>query len=317
MEFYKKIRQFFSTSKGRDVLLYLLFVGVSFVFWAVLTLGNSIQHHYRVKLQIEGLPQGVTLISDYPSHIDVSVKNDGYSFLRYLIADEPSVSVNFSDHSDGEGRLGISRQEMEALLQALFGADASVETFSPDHYSIRYTALPGKKVPVSVAGSFTTDIQYVVNGKITVEPDSALVYSYVENLSTIDAVSTVRVSRANLKDTLLLRVPLRKLEDVKTKPDSVTVTVPVEPLVSKQQEVLVGTINCPAGLRIVTFPARVKTSFLLPLSLYDHSQNVQPHIYVDYRDVAAGRRKLPLRWKLSGNLHNVELAIDSVEYIIE
>ena len=79
MDWYKNIISFFSSSRGRDVLLYLLFVAISAAFWAILTLGNSIKTHYKVKFTIEGIPQGTTLITDYPQYIDVSVKNNGYA----------------------------------------------------------------------------------------------------------------------------------------------------------------------------------------------------------------------------------------------
>lgn len=317
MDLYKRVKLFFSTAKGRDVLLYLLFVVVSFVFWAILTLGNSIQNHYKVQLQIEGIPQGVTLISDYPKTFDVSVKDSGYAFLKYMVGDSPTVSVNFSNYSDGEGRLSVSKQEIEGILHELFGADASIETFSPEVLSIRYTTLPGRKVPVRILGDFTTDIQYVVNGKVNVIPDSVVIYSDQENLNMVESVSTNPLKRHGLKDTLSMKVALRKMEDVRMLPDSVVVTVPVEPLVSKSQEVPVTAVNCPPGVRIVAFPSRVQVSFLVPLSFYDSSLNVRPNVYVDYRDIVSGRDKLPLRFSPAENMQNIELAVDSVEYILE
>lgn len=317
-ELANRIKLFFSSARGHDVLLYLLFVFVSFGFWVVLTLGNSIQNHYKVKLQVVGIPKGITLISDCPDNIEVSVKNNGYAFVRYMIGDAPTLSVNFSEYSDGKGGINISNQELGELLKSVFGNESIIETFTPDQLDIRYTNLPGRKVPVKLNGDFTPDIQYVINGAVRIVPDSVVVYADAENISLIEELATNRMIRHNLKDTLSIKVPLQKLQNVKTWPDSVSVMVPVEPLVSKTQEISITAVNCPSGERLVTFPSKVKVSYLLPLSLYNKSTQIQPNVYVDYLDVKEGGSKLPLREGASSPLlHNIALETDSVEYLLE
>lgn len=319
MEYYNRIKQFFSSARGRDVLIYLLFVVVSFAFWIVLTLGNSIQNHYKVKIQIVGLPENTTIISDYPETMDVSVKNSGYAFVKYMIGDAPTVSINFMDYADGQGRLIVSKQALDELLRGVFGNDASIETFTPEQLQLRYTNLPGRRVPVKIDGDFVADIQYVINGAISVSPDSVSVYSTAENMSLIQDVRTEKISYHNLKDTLHLRVALKNMTDVKMMPDSVNVTVPVEPLVSKRQEIQIVSRNCPADERLVCFPATVDVGYLLPLSMYNvSSQEMQPVVYVDYNDIKGGTNYLPLRIGDGPEvLHNVVLHSDSVEYLIE
>ena len=73
-----ELKEFLSSSKGRDILLYLVFVIISFAFWAILSLNNLIQDNYKVMFRITGIPQGVTMINDYPREFNVTVKNNGY-----------------------------------------------------------------------------------------------------------------------------------------------------------------------------------------------------------------------------------------------
>lgn len=112
MEWYKNVKMFFSSARGRDVLLYVLFVTISAIFWSVLTLGNSMQTHYKVKLTIDGIPEGTTLITDAPEYIDVSVRNNGYAFVRYMVGAIPEVSVNF-------GRLQMAKAGWSWLSKIL------------------------------------------------------------------------------------------------------------------------------------------------------------------------------------------------------
>lgn len=96
---------FLGEGKGRVAVC--LFVTISAIFWSVLTLGNSMQTHYKVKLTIDGIPEGTTLITDAPEYIDVSVRNNGYAFVRYMVGAIPEVSINFGRFADGKGRGGL------------------------------------------------------------------------------------------------------------------------------------------------------------------------------------------------------------------
>lgn len=114
-------------------------------FWSVLTLGNSMQTHYKVKLTIDGIPEGTTLITDAPEYIDVSVRNNGYAFVRYMVGAIPEVLINFGRFADGKGRVVLAKQNIEDLLREAFGKDASIDAFSPEQLELRYTTNPGKK----------------------------------------------------------------------------------------------------------------------------------------------------------------------------
>lgn len=308
---------FFSSARGRDVLLYVLFVAISAIFWSVLTLGNSMQTHYKVKLTIDGIPEGTTLITDAPEYIDVSVRNNGYAFVRYMVGAIPEVSINFGRFADGKGRVVLAKQNIEDLLREAFGKDASIDAFSPEQLEIRYTTNPGKKVPVVVDGDFTSDLQYVVNGNVKVTPGYVTVFSDANNLSSIEAVSTMHIVRHNLKESETVKVALLKKENVRIEPDSVVVTIPVEPLVSKEQEVAITVANCPEGEHLVAFPATVKISYLVPLSVYNKNTSQSPVVFVDYKDVQNGKNKIPLHTAKSNVFQGVSLPVDSVEYIIE
>lgn len=317
IEWYDKAKRFFSSARGRDILLYLLFVAISAIFWSVLTLGNSIQTHCKVKFTIDGIPAGTTLITDCPEYLDVSVKNNGYAFVRYMVGAMPEITVNFNRYSDGKGRMVLTKQNIDELLRSVFGKDASIDTFSPEQMVLRYTTHPGKKVPVKVDGDFTADLQYVVNGSVVAMPGYVTVFSDAENLDAIDAVSTMRVVRHNLKGQTEVKVALRSDENVRVVPDSVVIRIPVEPLVSKEQDVAISVVNCPETEHLVAFPATLRVSYLLPLSAYNRNAAQLPVVFVDYNDIRNGLRKLPLHVKKSELLRGVSLPVDSVEYIIE
>ncbi len=313
-----ELKEFLSSSKGRDILLYLVFVIISFAFWAILSLNNLIQDNYKVMFRITGIPQGVTMINDYPREFNVTVKNNGYVLLKYMIGDNPEITVDFKEYANGNGQLLISRQEMEDMLVAEFGSGTSIVSFSPESLSIKYTSLPGKKVPVEIYGDYVANFQYVVNGKIVAIPDSVTIYSDAGNLSAINKVRTEKIISRNLTDSLYVKIAIQDIKDVRAVPDSVDVMIPVEPLVTKRSSIPVIVKNLPENVSVVVFPSSVQVSYLLPMSLYNDRLDDKFEASVDYGDIQGNNAKLPVRIEIAPEIYqNIQLETDSVEYVIE
>lgn len=313
-----ELKEFLSSSKGRDILLYLVFVVISFAFWAILSLNNLIQDNYKVMFRITGIPQGVTMINDYPREFNVTVKNNGYVLLKYMIGDNPEITVDFKEYANGNGQMLISRQEMEDMLVAEFGSGTSIVSFSPESLSIKYTSLPGKKVPVEIYGDYVANFQYVVNGEIVAVPDSVTIYSDAGNLSAINKVRTEKIISRNLTDSLYVKIAIQNIKDVRAVPDSVDVMIPVEPLVTKRSSIPVIVKNLPENVSVVVFPSYVQVSYLLPMSLYNDRLDDKFEASVDYGDIQGNNAKLPVRIEIAPEIYqNIQLETDSVEYVIE
>ena len=313
-----ELKEFLSSSKGRDILLYLVFVIISFAFWAILSLNNLIQDNYKVRFRITGIPQGVTMINDYPREFNVTVKNNGYVLLKYMIGDNPEITVDFKEYANGNGQILISRQELEDMLVAEFGSGTSIVSFSPESLSIKYTSLPGKKVPVEIFGDYVANFQYVVNGEIMAVPDSVTIYSDAGNLSAINKVRTEKIISRNLTDSLYVKIAIQNIKDVRAVPDSVDVMIPVEPLVTKRSSIPVIVKNLPENVSVVVFPSSVQVSYLLPMSLYNDRLDDKFEASVDYGDIQGNNAKLPVRIEIAPEIYqNIQLETDSVEYVIE
>ena len=313
-----ELKEFLSSSKGRDILLYLVFVVISFAFWAILSLNNLIQDNYKVMFRITGIPQGVTMINDYPREFNVTVKNNGYVLLKYMIGDNPEITVDFKEYANGNGQMLISRQEMEDMLVTEFGSGTSIVSFSPESLSIKYTSLPGKKVPVEIYGDYVANFQYVVNGEIVAVPDSVTIYSDAGNLSAINKVRTEKIISRNLTDSLYVKIAIQNIKDVRAVPDSVDVMIPVEPLVTKRSSIPVIVKNLPENVSVVVFPSYVQVSYLLPMSLYNDRLDDKFEASVDYGDIQGNKAKLPVRIEIAPEIYqNIQLETDSVEYVIE
>lgn len=319
VQYIQTVKDFLSSSKGRDILLYLVFVAISFVFWMVLTLNKVTQESFRVSFNLSGVPDNVTIVSDYPKEFFVTVKNNGYSLFKYALGSDAEITADFKDFDNGKGELLINNQEMADLFRSCFGADATIVGSNPQNLSVKYTTLPGKRVPVVIKGEYAAHLQYVVNGRVGVIPDSVTIYSDAITLNATNVVETEKFVMKELTDTVLTTLALKKVKDVKIVPDSVRVIIPVEPLVGQKSSIPVVITNLPENVRMVVFPSRVSVSYLLPISQYGNVIGKNEfEAVVDFNNITKGSDKLPVHLgKVPASLRNVRLELDSVEYIIE
>ena len=58
----RKVTAALHSSRGQNVLLYLLFVAVAFVFWVFLSLDTEVQRDFDVPVELQDVPDSVTII---------------------------------------------------------------------------------------------------------------------------------------------------------------------------------------------------------------------------------------------------------------
>ncbi|MCH4156299.1 MAG: hypothetical protein LKF31_08355 [Muribaculaceae bacterium] len=297
--------------------LYLIFIVIAFVFWLLLALNNTLQRDIMVPLKLTSVPDSVTIITDPPAFVRVTVRDKGASLLKFFFGESSAININFNEFADANGNIHVSSAEFRSLVRNLFDASATIISVSPDSLNVRYTNLPGKLVPVRLDLDAEPDMQYVINGPVTLSDDSVLVFSDRKTLDDIDEVYTFHVDVTQLKDTLVRPVNIAPIPGTKISPRSITITIPVEPLIRKEQNIPIIVKNKPAGVRVVILPSVVQASFLVPLSMY--SKNKPVIAEVDYNDILYSMsNKLEVRIAESPAIYkNISLGIDSVEYVID
>lgn len=308
------------SSRGKDILLFLLFVCVSYMFWLISALNEDTQKEIQVPLKIEGVPEGITFISDVPQTLLVSVRDRGTSLFNYSWSGVPSLNIPFGEMNREKrgSRVTIPALEMSSRVRSLFGQQAQVLSVRPDSLNLIFTDRPGRKVRVTADVDAKTSWQSVISGKITVEPDSVTIYSVAQMSSAgISKISTMELKLEDLTETYKGKVRIKTPVGSRAIPDAVTVTIPVEPLISKNRSVPVILRGAPANASVVMFPSRVDVSFLVPMSRYN-SEVGNITVYADFSRRSSRTAKMPVVvGSAPDNCRDVSLSVDSVEYLIE
>lgn len=302
--------------RGRDVLMFMLFLFISAVLWGVLALNEEEQYDLRMPVRITHVPDSVTLLSKGPDALTVNLRARGTQLLKMSLGDTPGVNIDFRVYRSGE-YMHLSNAELKALARNASGG-SQVSVLYPDSISIPFTTHPGFKLPVRANVQATPGPRASLSGRPKVAPDSVKLYALGGHLpSGVDYINTEALSLEAVEGQQTRRLRLLPPPGTRAIPDSVDVTIEAEPLIMKRRRVVIEPVNVPANIKLITFPAQIEVMYMVPMSAYTNSD---PHFRViaDYRRISRKRSKIRLRLTdVPQNLQNVQLSADSAEYIIE
>ncbi|MBD5192499.1 MAG: hypothetical protein HDS88_06365 [Bacteroidales bacterium] len=303
--------------RGRNVGTFMIFLIISALFWLLMALNDDVQRDFVVPVKLENVPTDVTLLTSEPSSLNLTIKDKGSALVRYALGSNPTLTFNFNDIDADNNRIVITRQKANNAIRGVFG-QAQVMALNPDSLSVPYTRRPPKTVKVRLN---TEDVsaapQFMISGKVTYSPDTVLLYS-ARPIRDISGITTEPISANNLRDTTEIEVRLVPPEGMRAIPSTVTVKIPVEPLILVTHNIPIEVENGPGGKHVVMFPAEAKVSYLIPMNLYNAGDNPTFRVIGDFSRRSRVTGRMPLVFPaLPKQYHNPMLLTDSVEYLIE
>lgn len=313
----EKWRTLKTTSGFKNSMLFLVFVGVSAVFWFILALNDSAQDHFNVNLKIVNQPDSVTFISDVPEKIHVSVSDKGTNLWRNGYLKHPSINIDFKEYSY-DGVLKYSYNDLITSLRERFGNNALITSVSLDSLQLYYTTNPGKKVPILVNCQVYPSSGSTLEGSVKATPGSVYVYGTKEVLDTINYVGTEPVTLRDISETTEMEVKIKKIKGARAMPSKVVLTVPIEPLVRKQAMVTVTPVNVPEKEELLLFPSKVPVEYYVAMSRLNDDEDNNIELIVDYADIlkSQGTKLHVAAHKFPDRLKNLTIRTDSVEYAV-
>ena len=317
-EIYHNLKEDLRTTTGRNVLTFLVFFLVAAAFWVLQALNDEVQKDFRVPLTLEDFPRNMTIISGNVPTLNVIVKDKGSALSKFAWGNNPSLTISYEDfthHTDNY--LLLSEAQLNSALHSLFGSSASIVSVRPDSLHLAYTTNPGIPVRVHIDADVATQPQYEVFGAMTLSQDTVHLYSNLKSRLKIKELNTVPITLTELSDTTVVEARIDVPEGMRAIPQTVRVTIPVEPLVSKTRKLRVEAINVPRDMTLLTFPQTVEVTYLMPKSLYS-AQQTPLRAVVDYHDITSGVKNLPVKLHgIPSYYKSAQLATPSVEFLLE
>lgn len=301
----------------RSAFLYLFFIIISAVFWCFLTFNGDIQLDLQVPLEINK-PNNVHMLSKVPDTLTVTVKDRGYRFFTYLFRKTPPLTLRLTDYSDGNGDFKVDQSHLKKALTHVLNKHSTIVNVLPESLNIRYTDLPGKKVPVKTDIIVEPRENYTLYGALIQSQDSVLVFSDAKTLNIINEVYTYHVEETDLTDTLRRKVSIAPINNAVVEPRTIEIMVPIEKLKPQTRTIKIAVRNAPTGVKMLLFPSDVEVTYRSPVSRISDETGITA--VVDYNSIdphSTSNKVKVIIGEMPAAYQDVKLSHDSVEYIIE
>ena len=310
--------------KSHELLVFCFFLAVSFGFWLLQALNDTLEREVQVRLQLGNVPNDVVIIDSLPEYVSVTVQDRGLPLARhsiYSVFRPNQMKIDFKDYDKGEkdAEVVISPYEMQRMLGRLFAASTKIQSFRPDTLRYSYNHGLSRNLPVKLSGSVKTTPQFYIQS-IKVKPDSVRVFAPAGILDTMHAIYSESFRLDSLERTGSYQIELRKQKLLKYDPEQVQIILQVGYYTEKTIRVPVLGLNFPADKKLRTFPAQVSITFRVESGRFSQ---VKPDDFVlatTYEELLrnSGDSKLLLHLKtVPEGVSDVRIMPQEVDYLIE
>ena len=304
---------------NRDFPVFLIFLGISIIFWFMQTIKETTEVTLVYRLTIEDLPNSVVYTSDLPTEISVSYTSKGWNafYYKFMKNEDHELVINFKDISHKSGKMTIDANMLKRAALRNKPQGMIFKATSPSKIEAYYSNGQHKRVPVIFNGRVSTTAGRYQCGTI-LQPDSIDIYAPHHIYGSIHNIKTVNATFTDLEDTLETRLPLLVPKGAKAIPDSIDVTLCVDIFTDKTLQVPIYSENVPRDKVVRMFPLKVNVTFLVSATLYDEITPEDFLLVIDYKEAKDDTKRCRIHvHKKPENIRNLRINPESVEYIIE
>jgi hypothetical protein len=314
-----EIRAFFSTIPWKNVLSFLFFLVLAFIFWLMLFFQKeNVEGTYKIPLKYTHIPDDVVFDNPLPPFLEVSVSDNGVQIFLLNMGKRDSLEINVAETIEG-GNTMLQGEQYRQLIHARLFPSTTIRGYYPMSIPLATSKLQSKELPVIFDGEITTNRANLIADSAFFIPETVMAYGSKQSLERLTAAETEYTVFNNLKATSQLPVRISETEGVKFIPSEVDIYIPIEEYTERTFEIPVTAAHVPERLDVKFFPSRVNVTFSVTLEEYRKIVPEDFSIELDYSTFHSnedGRVALELTGK-PASVINPRISPASVEFLFE
>ncbi|MBN2666781.1 MAG: YbbR-like domain-containing protein [Bacteroidales bacterium] len=314
------------SGNDRDVVIFVFFLLLSFVFWYLNSLEKEVEYSIRYPVRYINLPEERVLADDLPLRLELFLKGPGYSILKLkmsgnrspVVLDVSSINYRRVPNSRALDYYVVTSGLIPKLRNQL-RAECDITSVKPDTLFFAFDRIIKRQITVAPDVEVSTEKQYLVKGNYHVEPDTIEITGPKRILDTLKAVRTKPMKLRGVRESVTRGMSLLVPDKCVLSEKKVLVTVSVEQFTEAEVKVPVRIINCPDSINLRIFPDIVTVKGLVAIGDYTKFEQVPFEVILD-----AAKADLNSAEKLSLDFRNIPPYVNSmrvsppkVDFLIE
>jgi hypothetical protein len=311
----KRVKQLWVWLLKKDLIIFLLFVGLTTIFWWGRTMSSPRDMVVAIPLVYNGLGQKVVCEQALPETLRVTIRDNGEQ-LRKIKTNNIHLDYDIRPLVDEkDGVLTLSAEQLRPKIQDLLPGSTKIQRITPENFSSKFYVQADKVVPVEVVSDIQMATQYQMVGKASATPDSIVLFGSQEALDTIRLVKTKTVRAAQLRENIKETVQLELPKGVQAAQQTVDVVVNTEQFTEKTMTLPIKVKDIPEGMNIRLFPQSAELTLRVGISHFADIDASDIEVYCQYPTHSAAALDVYVACS-NPNITHLRISPDKVEYII-
>ena len=287
-------------------MVLLLALLLAFSIWLIHNLSLSYNDNFSVVIIAESNIAKHASESSNKCEVSARCNAKGYQLLGVLFGNGDARKVKFqsSDLTHFEDDIYyITSSRLQEYSDQIFGSGVKVDSYLTDTLFFRFPEVKHAKVPVIPISSITYKEQYMAAGKITVQPDSVIIYGEPYVLENVKQVYTQPITHSNVSEDIRGVVNLEKINGVRFSTDNIQYSLSVKRYVELVINLPIKTKNVPHDKFLRVYPSEAKVRIRCEFPLREDPERGLG-LEVDYRSFIQSRSGKAIL-QLSGLTSNI------------
>lgn len=243
----KFIKQLWIWMVRKDVLIYLLFVGLVALFWWGRTMSSQREIDINLPITYAGIPTQVVIDSPLPSHIKVTLRDNG-RVLRQVQHTKPTVTITLTEKfTSKNGKLLIPTEIIRSKIQDVLPGTTTIQQIHSDKIDIAYHIESTRSVPIKICAQWTLEEQYQLSAPPILDPAYVDIYGTQQTIDAIDSICTESIIIDRISNSVQKTLSLCVPEGVRIPTATTTVTWQAEQFTEKSFVIPIEIEGLPEG----------------------------------------------------------------------
>lgn len=305
----------------KKVKVFSLFLLCSFLAWFISNLSETYESRTIFTLNYRNLPDSLLLGKNAENQIEAKLRTSGFQFLYYKIF-KRRIDVDLSQVIYSNGGYVIGEDALKKQMDQQLSQNISLLELDRDPLEVDLYQVNSRKIPIQPKLDLKLKQNYILDGKISMSPDSVVVKGPKNEIDTIQTIKTAIVQlsdvSADFSRTVSLTFP-KGLDNSIFSISTATLSGKVSKFSEKIFEVPINVVNVPEGYQIKTFPNTVTIICKATIDRLKEIATSDFEVVADYEQLAgSGSSTLFLDVVQSPlKVYDIKLEDNSVNFVLE
>ncbi len=311
---------------NKKTKVFSFFVLISAILWFLNALNQEYTTEIKIPVNFVNFPKDKANTSKLPTEFIATVKANGNEIFKYQLKSKfiPfKIDLSFLKYQkllnkNSNNYYILTRDFMDQIEAQMLGK-MHVEMLKPDTVYFHFTPLISKKVPIISKIKIIPRDQFIVKGKIKINPDSITIKGPKTIIDTIKYIQTINKTYNDVYTNIKSKIPLEKINNIRLEPKYVNITAKIEQYTEVSFKVPITPINVPDSINLYLFPNYVTIVCKVGKSNYQNVSASDFEVIVDFNFLMHNiGSKLPTKVIVyPSDIYDFYQTPEFVEYIID